>query len=58
MGFKDIHPRTDGKAALDYLAQNAVGVGLVVSDWDMPELNGLELLGACKDSPQFTESRF
>jgi two-component system chemotaxis response regulator CheY len=51
MGFKDVHQVADGKTALDYLGKNAARIGLIVSDWDMPELNGIQLLGACKNSP-------
>jgi two-component system chemotaxis response regulator CheY len=51
MGFKDVHQEADGKAALEYLGRNASHVGLVVSDWDMPEINGLQLLNVCKNSP-------
>lgn len=50
MGFTDIHQEVDGKAALEYLSRHSDRVGLVVSDWDMPELNGLQLLGVCKQS--------
>lgn len=58
MGFKDVHEVSDGKAALDYLAQNWAMVGLVVSDWDMPELNGIELLRTCKNNSQLSEIPF
>jgi two-component system chemotaxis response regulator CheY len=58
MGFKDVRQENDGKAALEYLGKNAEHVGLVVSDWDMPELNGLQLLGACKNSPSLREIPF
>lgn len=51
MGFKDVHQEKEGKAALDYLSRNASNVGLIVSDWDMPEINGMQLLNVCKNSP-------
>ena len=58
MGFKDVHAVVDGKAALDYLSRNAATVGLVVSDWDMPELNGLQLLQTCKGSAHLKDIPF
>jgi two-component system chemotaxis response regulator CheY len=48
MGFKDVLGMADGKIALDYLVQNPSRVGLIVSDWEMPEMNGIELLKHCK----------
>jgi two-component system chemotaxis response regulator CheY len=50
LGFKDVHGLGDGRAALEYLGQNSGKVGMVISDWEMPEINGLELLRACKGS--------
>ncbi len=51
MGFKDIYGLEDGAQALNYLASNASNVCLIVSDWEMPELNGLDLLKACRTHP-------
>ena len=42
LGFKDIIEAEDGKAALDELKKEKVG--LIVSDWNMPNMTGLELL--------------
>ena len=39
-------------------ARISAEVGLVVSDWDMPELNGLQLLQTCKGSSQLKEIPF
>ena len=58
MGFKDVHSVTDGKSALEYISRNASRIGLVVSDWDMPELNGLQLLATCKSSAHLKEIPF
>lgn len=58
MGFRDIHEEKDGRAALDYISRIAADIGLVVSDWDMPELNGLQLLQTCKGSSQLKEIPF
>jgi len=37
----DVHKTCDGIEALEYLSTNRVGI--VISDWNMPRLNGLEL---------------
>jgi two-component system chemotaxis response regulator CheY len=58
MGFKDIHAEDGGRGALEYISKNASKIGLVVSDWDMPELNGLQLLQTCKGSTQLKDIPF
>lgn len=50
IGIKTIYPAGNGKQALSYANQ----VDLVVSDWDMPEMNGLELLKAVRSRPDST----
>ncbi len=40
--FKQIYEAENGKAAVDIL--NSQKVDLIVSDWNMPEMSGLELL--------------
>ena len=52
MGFKDVHALADGRSALEYLQADPGRVGLVVSDWEMPQINGLELLRMCKNHSQ------
>ena len=46
LGFKDIIEAEDGKAAFDELKKDKVG--LIVSDWNMPNMTGLELLKAVR----------
>ncbi|OFZ79407.1 MAG: hypothetical protein A3K03_07945 [Bdellovibrionales bacterium RIFOXYD1_FULL_44_7] len=48
LGFRDIEVLNDGKQALEYLISNSARIGLIVSDWDMPELTGIDLLRSCK----------
>ncbi|MGE5373284.1 MAG: response regulator [Solirubrobacterales bacterium] len=43
----------DGKEALTLLAQEAASVKLILSDWNMPVMNGFELLTAVKGNPAF-----
>ncbi len=42
LGFKDIIEADDGTSALNELKKQKVG--LIVSDWNMPKMTGLELL--------------
>ncbi|MCX7978299.1 MAG: response regulator, partial [Bdellovibrionaceae bacterium] len=47
MGYKNVLEAEDGEAALRILIQqNSFGqaVGLVVCDWNMPKMSGLDLL--------------
>ena len=53
MGFKSIELAADGKQALEMLnqaEQNGKAFGLVISDWEMPTMNGIELLKAVRIS--------
>jgi two-component system chemotaxis response regulator CheY len=43
MGFEKVHEAANGKVALDLL-QGEVEVDLILSDWSMPGLSGLDLL--------------
>jgi PleD family two-component response regulator len=38
IGFKNVIATPNGKAALESLANNKIG--LILSDWNMPEMNG------------------
>ncbi len=49
IGFEDIVEAEDGFAALQVLKNEKVG--LVVTDWNMPNMNGLELLRAIRQAP-------
>ena len=42
LGFKNVHQATDGSAALKILRE--VPCGLVISDWNMQPMTGLQLL--------------
>jgi len=46
LGFSDISEADDGKTALVKLQQETFG--LVISDWNMPEMTGIELLQAVR----------
>ncbi|MEY4066741.1 MAG: hypothetical protein RIR26_2949 [Pseudomonadota bacterium] len=43
LGFLNIHEAEDGESALAVLRENA-HIQFVISDWNMPKMNGIELL--------------
>src|SRR5690606_34353026 len=44
LGFTNIEEAEDGQQALSRLKDGAEGFKLVISDWNMPNLDGLEML--------------
>ena len=52
LGYTDWIEAQDGREALDKLAA-AGDVDFVITDWNMPELSGLELVKAIRGSDQF-----
>jgi two-component system, chemotaxis family, chemotaxis protein CheY len=58
LGFRDVTGVEDGRVALEFLTERYAEVGLIVSDWEMPEISGLDLLRACKSNPTLREIPF
>ncbi|MFW6127092.1 MAG: response regulator [Thermodesulfobacteriota bacterium] len=52
IGFEDILEAEDGTAALRLIKNDQVG--LVVTDWNMPNMSGLDLLREIRQNPQTT----
>jgi two-component system, chemotaxis family, chemotaxis protein CheY len=50
-GYSQVETAESGRDALEKLAADP-NLGLVLTDWNMPEMNGLELLGAIKADPK------
>jgi len=44
IGFENVDTAKDGKEAWEILQRKGHQYGLVVSDWEMPNMDGLELL--------------
>ena len=44
----------DGKQALKVMEAEKANVQLVLADWNMPEMNGLELLKCLRKNPEFS----
>ncbi|MBB2163067.1 response regulator [Gluconacetobacter sp. 1b LMG 1731] len=56
LGFAHIAQRKDGKEAIEYLAQNPTH--LVISDFNMPVMDGLELLRGVRGNPKTQKVAF
>jgi two-component system chemotaxis response regulator CheY len=49
----DVSTAGNGREALDLLAKDDMDVKLVLVDWNMPEMNGLEFVKAFRAKPEF-----
>jgi two-component system chemotaxis response regulator CheY len=56
LGFNKIVEAEDGSAALEELKKDSIG--LIVSDWNMPKMTGLDLLKAVKKDDSLKEIPF
>ena len=53
LGYKDVVEATDGKDALGKLYSEKVN--FIITDWNMPEMSGLEFVNAVKEDASFKE---
>lgn len=56
LGFKTIIEADDGTTALATLKSEKVD--LIISDWNMPKMTGLDLLKAVRSDPNMAETPF
>ncbi len=56
LGFKNLLEADDGTTALEVLERNEVD--LVISDWNMPKMTGLELLKSVRASEKYAKVPF
>ncbi len=56
LGFKNIMEADDGTTALELLKKQKVD--LIISDWNMPKMNGLELLKTVRSDDNLKDIRF
>ncbi|WP_394130961.1 response regulator [Shewanella maritima] len=56
LGFKHIYKAKDGKEALLRLENNTVDI--IISDWKMPKMDGLELLGVIRKHKSYKHLPF
>lgn len=50
IGYKKSFEAGHGKEALDQLAEHSIN--FIITDWNMPEMNGLEFVTALRKSPE------
>jgi two-component system chemotaxis response regulator CheY len=56
MGLDDLDEAETGKAALHHLEKRRYA--LIIADWDMPEMDGLELLKRVRAEPEWKDTPF
>ncbi|MGV1099955.1 response regulator [Thiovibrio sp. JS02] len=56
LGFKNIIEADDGTTALDVLKSEKIG--LIISDWNMPKMTGLDLLKAVRADASMANTPF
>lgn len=52
IGFTEILEATDGKSALDQLSP---GIELIITDWNMPGMAGIELTRTLRQDPEWAK---
>lgn len=58
LGFTDISDASDGALAWQAISTSNPPFGLVISDWNMPQCTGLELLKRVRNDPRFAKLPF
>lgn len=61
LGFSHILEASNGKEALsllDQVTQSGAPVDLIISDWNMPEMNGIDFLLSLKNSTLYRKVSF
>lgn len=53
LGF-EVLEASNGREALDVMNAEETPVSVILLDWDMPKMNGLELLKQLRQSPEFS----
>ena len=53
LGF-EVREAGNGKEALEVIQAEKTAVALILIDWNMPEMNGLELLKELRKKPEFS----
>ncbi len=48
MGVREVHTANDGTEALDILYRDINGIDIIICDWAMPRMNGMDLLATVR----------
>jgi len=56
IGFNNVAKASNGLDAIAYLESNPVD--LIISDWEMPEMDGMDLLRVVRSTPDIQETPF
>lgn len=54
LGYEDIYEAENGVEAWDILDKNS-DMGVLITDWNMPEMNGLDLVKKTRADERFTD---
>jgi two-component system chemotaxis response regulator CheY len=55
LGYKDLLEAADGAEAWELMQQHKDEVGVLITDWNMPNMNGLELVKKVRSQPEFED---
>ncbi len=58
LGYVDILEAEDGEKGYSVLTSTSPKIGLVLSDWNMPNCTGLEFLKKVRKTPEFEKTPF
>lgn len=58
LGFTDITHAVDGKEALDKVKSSEKNFDLIISDWNMPNMSGLDFLKAVRGDQKYSQTPF
>lgn len=58
MGFVDISEAADGKPAWEIVQTANPPIDMIISDWNMPQMTGIELLKHCRGDARFKAMPF
>jgi two-component system chemotaxis response regulator CheY len=57
-GFESVLDTSSAKEATSLLEKSGNSIGLILSDYNMPEVNGLQFLAQIRQNPLFKETPF
>ncbi|MGM0533330.1 MAG: chemotaxis response regulator CheY [Campylobacterota bacterium] len=55
LGYKDLLEAEDGAKAWEQMQEHGDEVGVLVTDWNMPEMNGLELVQKVRAEEKYVD---